>query len=160
MSNPTDTKTLRSLVEAANSIDEAREARDFNDPEENKPKFPVPPKERFEREMSVSGVVVFVKPIVERVQHSYSKRFKWGRSGPKVIRLSVLIRTDEGWTLSGKIGKALNNADVPDVRVGDRIQVDPIQLDHSYYTNEQRAKGIFTRNTLQRTLTGKVIRRK
>lgn len=128
--------------------------------EENKPKFPLPSKERFQREMPVSGVVVFVKPIVERVQHSYSKRLKWGRSGPKVMRLSVLIRTDEGWTLSGKIGKALNNADVPDVRVGDRIQVDPIQLDHSYYTNAQRAKGIFTRNTLQRTLTGKVIGRK
>lgn len=127
--------------------------------EENKPKFPLPSKERFQKAMPVSGVVVFVKPVVERVQHTYSKRLKWGRSGPKVMRLSVLIRTDEGWMLSGKIGKAMDNADVPDVRVGDRIHVDPIQLDFTTYTNAQRAKGIFTRNTLQRTLTGKVVRR-
>jgi hypothetical protein len=128
--------------------------------QEDNPKFHLPPKERFQKKLPVSGVVIFVKPIVERVEHKYHKYMKWMQSGPKVMRLSVLIRTDEGWILSGKIGKAMNNADVPDVRVGDRIQVDPIQLSSSLYTNAQRAKGIFTNNILQRTLTGKVIRRK
>lgn len=118
----------------------------------------LPAVERFQQKMPVSGVVVWTKPVKEQVRYSYKKGL-WRSTGPWVHRLSVLIRTVEGWMLSGKIGKALDRAGVPDVRVGDRILVDPIQLDRSYHTNAQRKKGIFTPNTLQRTLTGKVVGR-
>ena len=122
---------------------------------------PKPDARRFTEAAPVSGTVVYVEAIVERCEYRAAKRYSfspYALTGPRYMRLRVLVRTDEGWTLAGKIGKALDNASVPDVRVGDRIQVEPITLSRAEFTREQRAKGIYTPKTLCRTLRGKVVR--
>lgn len=120
-----------------------------------------PDPRRFAEAAPVSGIVVYVEAIVERCEYRRSRKYAstpFAKIGPRYMRLRVLVRTDEGWVLSGKIGKALDNDSIPDVRVGDRIEVDAITLCSSSFTFEQRAKGIYTPNTLSRTLRGKVIR--
>lgn len=118
----------------------------------------VPANSRFFTPTAVSGVVVFVKPVTEMVHRTKRRNGSLRTVGPRYMRLRVLVRTDEGWTLAGTIGKASHHSEVPDVRVGDRIQVEPIVLSRSYGQVYQWDKGIYMPAHLCRTLRGKVTR--
>ena len=115
---------------------------------------------RFVSKLPVSGTVVSVRAVMAKADwevFSWKSYSHWVHKpivvGPKYHRLSVQIRTSEGWILWGYIGKATSPEALPAIRVGDRIEIEALRL-----CTSARHRGLFTTSKVHRTLSGRVLR--
>lgn len=75
-------------------------------------------------------------------------------SGTEVWRVWVRILTSEGWTLMGYIGSTDKELDLPTIKKGDSVELDPFIL-----SDWKREPGRDERSKdFARTLTGKILR--
>lgn len=93
------------------------------------------------------GIVSHSKPV-----HGPKTR----KDTKSVWRVWVRIRTTEGWTLMGYIGETDKELDLPTIRRGDTVKVDPIVLSdwNRYDGKDERPKDF------SRQLHGKIVRSK
>jgi hypothetical protein len=76
------------------------------------------------------------------------------QSGTEVWRVWVRILTSEGWTLMGYIGSTDKELDLPKIKKGDSVELDPLIL-----SDWKRELGKDERpKDFARTLTGKILR--
>jgi hypothetical protein len=76
------------------------------------------------------------------------------KSGTEVWRVWVRILTTEGWTLMGYIGSTDKELDLPKIKKGDSVELDPLIL-----SDWKRELGKDERpKDFARTLTGKILR--
>lgn len=97
MSNPKDTKTMRSLVEAANSIDEAR---DFNDP--NRIKDDLTPDQR----MLQSNALTLLHGVIDAASKRTVELQRFSREAQGIL---TTVRTNPSNPLDDITAEALHN---------------------------------------------------
>jgi len=118
----------------------------------------------FLRPATVVGTVISAVEIRQQVKFAPRKRWQTYANrrpvGPEYLRLNVCIRTQDGWILSGNVGTATNRDELPDVRVGDSVEVQGVTLSLAYADRTDTTRGIFRPNTLCGTIRGKVVGRK
>jgi hypothetical protein len=83
-----------------------------------------------------------------------------GRVGKDCWVWNVVVMTDEGWKLAGYIGEAASPDWLPDLRVGDRVECDPLTV---WWKNgpafeKAAAVGIYWTRRNDRRLTGRIVR--
>ena len=104
-----------------------------------------PKPEHFTTATAHSGTVLHRKNV-----YGYPTR----KSKAQVWRVWVRIRTDEGWNLMGYIGSANTELALPEIKKGDRVELDPFIL-----SDWNRGAGRDERSKdFARTLTGKIMR--
>lgn len=104
-----------------------------------------PKPEHFTTATAHSGTVLHRKNV-----YGYPTR----KSKAQVWRVWVRIRTDEGWNLMGYIGSANTELALPEIKKGDRVELDPFIL-----SDWNRSAGRDERSKdFARTLTGKIMR--
>jgi len=97
MSNPKDTKTMRSLVEAANSIDEAR---DFNDP--NRIKDDLTPDQRALQ----SNALTLLYGVIDAASKMTVELQRFSREAQGIL---TTVRTNPSNPLDDITAEALHN---------------------------------------------------
>jgi hypothetical protein len=104
-----------------------------------------PKPEYFTTATAHSGTVLHRKAV-----YGYPTR----KSKAQVWRVWVRIRTTEGWNLMGYIGSANTELALPEIKKGDRVELDPFIL-----SDWNRGAGRDERSKdFARTLTGKILR--
>ena len=104
-----------------------------------------PKPEHFTTATAHSGTVLHRKNV-----YGYPTR----RSKTQVWRVWVRIRTDEGWNLMGYIGSANTELALPEIKKGDRVELDPFILSDWNRSAERDERS----KDFARTLTGKILR--
>ena len=104
-----------------------------------------PKPEHFTTATAHSGTVLHRKNV-----YGYPTR----KSKTQVWRVWVRIRTDEGWNLMGYIGSANTELALPEIKKGDRVELDPFILS-DWNRNAERDE---RPKDFARTLTGKILR--
>lgn len=113
---------------------------------------PMPKMEYFNTPHAFSGKIVAKKAV-------YGTTVPFG-TGPKVWRMWVRIRTDEGWVLTGFIGNSQTQEGLPDVRFGDRVELAPMTLGavRSSSWGDSEGRHDYRSNRRDRQLFGKIVR--
>lgn len=104
-----------------------------------------PKPEHFTTATAHSGTVLHHKNV-----YGYPTR----KSKTQVWRVWVRIRTTEGWNLMGYIGSANTELALPEIKKGDRVELDPLILSDWNRSAERDERP----KDFARTLTGKILR--
>lgn len=104
-----------------------------------------PKPEHFTTATAHSGTILHRKNV-----YGYPTR----KSKAQVWRVWVRIRTDEGWNLMGYIGNANTELALPEIKKGDRVELDPLVLSDWNRSAERDERS----KDFARTLTGKILR--
>jgi len=104
-----------------------------------------PKPEYFTTATAHSGTVLHHKAV-----YGYPTR----KSKTQVWRVWVRIRTNEGWNLMGYIGNANTELALPEIKKGDRVELDPLILSDWNRSAERDERP----KDFARTLTGKILR--